>query len=249
MFQPVQKKSLADNVFEQLRDRILAGELPAGEALPSERELCQLLGVNRGALREALKRLQESRLVQVQHGGATRVLDFTRHAHLGLLESVLFAPDGTLRVEVARSVLEMRTALAPDIARLAAARRTPAVLASLEQTLARMAALGEDLPGLQLAALDFWDALVDGADNVAYRFAFNSLREGYQRFIGLLGPVMREEVTHHEGYAALTGAVRAQRPPQAAALASALMARSGDRVASLLSQLGAGRAGRQGRLR
>ncbi|MBZ0253541.1 MAG: GntR family transcriptional regulator, partial [Candidatus Methylomirabilis sp.] len=57
MLQAIERKSLSDAVFEQLRARIVAGALAAGETLPSERALCETLQVNRGALREALKRL------------------------------------------------------------------------------------------------------------------------------------------------------------------------------------------------
>ena len=61
MFKPIERKSLADSVYEQLRDAIVGGEFPAGSSLPSERQLREQLGVNRGALREALKRLEEAR--------------------------------------------------------------------------------------------------------------------------------------------------------------------------------------------
>ena len=40
---PVLRKSLVDDVFEQLSAEIVGGRLAAGTALPSERELCRLL--------------------------------------------------------------------------------------------------------------------------------------------------------------------------------------------------------------
>lgn len=78
MLKPVRRQSLSDAVFDQLRDRIVSGAMRAGDPLPAERALCEALGVNRGAVREALKRLAQARLVAVQHGGASRVLDFER---------------------------------------------------------------------------------------------------------------------------------------------------------------------------
>ena len=56
VFKPVKKKSLATAVFEQLRDRILDGDIRPGDNLPSERILVERLQVNRGAVREGLKR-------------------------------------------------------------------------------------------------------------------------------------------------------------------------------------------------
>ena len=52
-----------------------AGSRP-GEALPSERRLAEVLGVSRPAVREALQRMTQTRLLEVRHGGATTVRDF-----------------------------------------------------------------------------------------------------------------------------------------------------------------------------
>lgn len=57
MLKPVRKQSLSDAVFTQLRDQIVSGALAPGEPLPAERLLCEALGVNRGSVREALRRL------------------------------------------------------------------------------------------------------------------------------------------------------------------------------------------------
>ena len=45
-------------------------------ALPSERRLAEVLGVSRPAVREALQRMAQTRLLDVRHGGATTVRDF-----------------------------------------------------------------------------------------------------------------------------------------------------------------------------
>jgi len=53
-----------------LRDEILSGQYRTGERLPSERDLCERFGVSRGAVREALKQLQQLGIASIQHGGA-----------------------------------------------------------------------------------------------------------------------------------------------------------------------------------
>ena len=85
MLRPVKKTSLAGSVFEQIRGLIVSGELSAGDELPAERQLSETLGVNRSAVREALKRLEQAGLIAIQHGGSTRVLEPMRHAGPGLL--------------------------------------------------------------------------------------------------------------------------------------------------------------------
>ena len=92
MLKPVRKQSVTDAVFEQLRDQIVSGELSPGSALPAERVLCEALGVNRGSVREALRRLQQSRLVSVRHGGTSQVLDYRDSAGLDLLAELIVAP-------------------------------------------------------------------------------------------------------------------------------------------------------------
>ena len=50
---PVARKSLSDAVFDQLSQEIVQGRMRPGTPLPSERSLCDMLRVNRGAVREA----------------------------------------------------------------------------------------------------------------------------------------------------------------------------------------------------
>ena len=74
MLKPVARTNLSDQVFDQLRDKILAGEYEPGQRLPSERLLCESLEVNRSSVREALKRLEHVRLISTRQGGGSRVL-------------------------------------------------------------------------------------------------------------------------------------------------------------------------------
>ncbi len=206
MLKPVTRKSLSDAVFEQLRDQIITGAMKAGSALPSERVLCEMLGINRGALREALKRLEQARLVSVQHGGSTKIRDFRRTAGLELLSVLLLKEDGGIDIAVARSIMEMRSALAPDIARLCALRASPSVRASLSATVDEMES-ADDLRALQELAMAFWDHAVEGSGNIAYRLAFNSLRETYRHFFALLTQVLQAELQDLDGYRAIAQAV------------------------------------------
>ena len=214
-FKKVVKKSLSDSVFEQLRDEIVSGRMEPGEALPAERGLSETLGVNRGAVREALKRLEQARLISIQQGGSTRVLDYTRTAGTDLLTALLIDPEGRVNTRVARSVMEMRSEMAADIARLAARRRRDDHLALLDGLLGQMHAQRADLVALQDLGMEFWTEMVQAADNVAYQLAVNSLRESYGLFKRLLLNVLSEELADLEGYRAVVDAVRAQDEPEA----------------------------------
>ena len=205
---PVEKKSLADAVFEQLREEIVSGRMEPGDALPAERLLSEMLGVNRGAVREALKRLEQAKLVSIQQGGSTRVLDFRQTAGTDLLSSLLIRQDGTIDTKVVCSVMEMRSALGADIARLAAQRASPALIAQLDATIAQMRQQRRDLAALQLLSMEFWKLLVRGSDNVAYQLAINSLEDSYSKFRHLLLKTMEQEFTQTDAYEALVRAIK-----------------------------------------
>jgi GntR family transcriptional regulator, transcriptional repressor for pyruvate dehydrogenase complex len=174
----IQSRSLADQVFEQLTTEILSGRCAVGTNLPPERKLVETFAVNRHVVREALKRLEQVGLVKISQGGGTKVADFTRHAGLDLLALMAdyaSASEDTLSYWLA--VHEMRLATAADVARLCALRAGP----ELKQEILSIARkMSESVDPAELFALElrFWDRMLEGAQNIAYRLAYNSLIKG-----------------------------------------------------------------------
>lgn len=80
--------SLAESIAESLRAQILNGKYGPGERLPSERELAERLGANRGSVREALKKLEQLGMIAIRRGGGARVVPL-ENAGLGVLRHVL----------------------------------------------------------------------------------------------------------------------------------------------------------------
>ena len=68
--------SLADQVFEKLENDIIQGIYPRGELL-TELKLVEQLGVSRTPIREALRRLEQERLIE-DTGKGSRVLGITK---------------------------------------------------------------------------------------------------------------------------------------------------------------------------
>lgn len=207
MFQAVKRRSITDEVFDQLREQIVSRELKAGEELPSERLLSEMLGVSRNAVREAIKRLQQARLVEVKHGGTTTVLDYRVEAGADLLPSLLFDRQGRIQVEVARGIVRMRQVLSPEIAADAAAHGGEATAERLDALIAAMEAASEPVE-VQRLAFEFWEILVDGSGNIAYRLAFNSLRKTYEPILPLLTQVLRGDLEKLETFRSLAALVR-----------------------------------------
>ena len=71
----VEKKTLTEIAEQELRQAIARGTFRPGTQLPTEAELCQMLGVSRTVVREALRVLEEDGLVARRHGVGTFVRD------------------------------------------------------------------------------------------------------------------------------------------------------------------------------
>ena len=219
--QPVTRRSVPDEVFDQVLAEVVDGEIGAGDPLPSERRLAEVLGVSRPAVREALQRMAQTRLVEVRQGGSTLVRDFRKYAGLDLLPRLLVRR-GEVDVSVVRSILEARLVIGPGVAALAAERGGPALAATLTGTVDALAATDDDV-ARQLHALTFWDLVVDAADSLTFRLMFNSLRAAYEPAIEALAGVMSEEVGQVGAYRVLTAAIGEGDPDTARAAAERVL--------------------------
>jgi DNA-binding FadR family transcriptional regulator len=192
-----------------------------GEALPSERRLAEVLGVSRPAVREALKRLIAAGLVEVRQGDATTVRDFRRHAGLDLLPRLLLR-DGQVDVAVVRSILETRLHNGPKVAELAARRAGSGAADALDATVEELAR-ADDAVERQRHALTFWDQVVDGADSIAFRLMYNTLRATYEPALDALAVMMADEVGRPDAYRRVAKAIRSGDPERAERAAHELL--------------------------
>lgn len=225
-YEPVRRESVADLVFGRLRDSILAGELPPDAALPAERELAARFGVNRHAVREAVKRLEQVRLVRVTQGTDTRVTDWRRHAGLDVAAQLAGAADKLAVATMTRDMLEMRACIGADAARLCAERATAEARAEVVALAEAYAGIGADVDQLAAANIDLWRAIVLGSRNVAYLLAFNSL-VGHALAVAPVPPAHRTaELLDVPGHRRLARLIDAGAAVEAAEQARRLLDRS-----------------------
>src|SRR4051794_36390769 len=162
----------SEAVHERLRTMTLPGDPAAADPLPPERPLSESHRVNRHAVREAIKRLQQAGLVQVSQGGATRVLDWRATGGLDLLADLTQTED---LAPLLRSVGEMRATIGADAARLCAPRGPDEILEELPR-LAAALPVPADVRRYETrfrAYEAFWARIVEGSGNLTYRLAFN----------------------------------------------------------------------------
>ncbi|MEU8135388.1 FadR/GntR family transcriptional regulator [Streptodolium elevatio] len=124
------RAALSDQVAAQLRAQITSGEWPVGSRIPTEPELVEQLGVARNTVREAVRALAHTGLLDIRQGSGTYVLATSELS--GVMHRRFADADP-------RHVAEVRATLESTAARLAATRRTDKDLRQLDTWLARRA--------------------------------------------------------------------------------------------------------------
>ncbi|MGW4271815.1 FadR/GntR family transcriptional regulator [Streptomyces seoulensis] len=222
----IRREAVSDQLFALLRDRILGGQAPPGTPLTAERDLAAEFGVNRHAVREAVKRLQQARLVEVSHGGRTLVLDWRRTAGLDLAMGIAAADRGLSTGDLTRDALEMRACVGADAARLCAIRCSRQAAAEIVRTADRYADRGPDLADLGTADIAWWRLIVEGSGNLAYLLAFNSLVGGALPVADVPDDLRTAELLDVEAHVRLAEHIAAREARAAERLARELLSRS-----------------------
>jgi GntR family transcriptional repressor for pyruvate dehydrogenase complex len=211
--QAIRRSLVSDQVFRILAEGILSGSYEPGEKLPTQRTLAAELGVNMASVREAVKRLEQLRLVEVRHGDAMRVRDWREHGGLDVVAHVLFRAGGVDRSTL-EGLLEARRLMLREAARLAAERRTDKQAARLNELAGRLREPGDAAQTLDWA---FMSELVEAAGNVVFTLIMNSIRELYFERADLFRAVVGDPEELAPGYEQAAAAIARQDGDKAAA--------------------------------
>jgi GntR family transcriptional repressor for pyruvate dehydrogenase complex len=152
-FEPIARRTLADDVRRQLEAHIRAGGLVPGVMLPPEDELAARFGVSRSSVRAALRDLLAIGLLE-RRGNRAHVVE----------QLPAMAVGADLRAARIREVFETRRLLEVQLAEYAAARATPA---QRDEVIAVAAAIGRvtDVDALRPLDRAFHAAVAAAAGN------------------------------------------------------------------------------------
>ena len=153
VFAPVRSQTAFEETVDRLGTAIKLGLLAPGERLPAERELCQMLGIARSTLRQALTALgQSGHLHAVRgRGGGTFVVD----------EPPPIAKPSSRTLDDWHDICDERLALEVGVAVLAVNRATPEALAPLDDLVVAMDDRIEDFPAYRQADVRFHIGLAE----------------------------------------------------------------------------------------
>jgi DNA-binding FadR family transcriptional regulator len=110
LFTTISSNRMSEAIVQQIRTLIRTNRLRPGDRLPSERELCERLGVSRVTVREALRVLEAGGLVEIRvgaRGGAFVTTPSSDRLGAGLADLINLAPITSLDVTEARLIFEL----------------------------------------------------------------------------------------------------------------------------------------------
>lgn len=229
LFNRVSVGRISEIIVEQIRLLMRQGQLRPGDRLPPERDLCERFGVSRVTVREALRMLESSGLVEIRvgaRGGAFVTAPSSNRVGEGLTDLL------TLSVISAADVTEVRLILEVGIVPLVCERATNEDLSDLEKICERSAAALRDGEYTMEMSLEFHTRVAEATHNPAVSMLVESFR----------GPILMSlrEAKHaapemgdlgtreHERF---TEAVRRRDPEAASRIMSGHLTRTAHRLA------------------
>ncbi|HJQ45488.1 MAG TPA: FadR/GntR family transcriptional regulator [Amycolatopsis sp.] len=208
------RTGLVDQVIGQLRTAISGGEWPVGERIPPEATLVETLGVSRNTIREAVRALAHSGLLEVRQGDGTyvRATSEVSGAIRRLCGSEL------------REVLQVRRGLEVESARLAATARTEQDLRRITELLAQRnrAQEADQFDEFVHADTEFHLAVVHCGHNALLTELYRGIMEAV---VASVAATSREHFAEqlHIGHDGLIEAIVARDPERAAAEAGGFL--------------------------
>lgn len=178
---PIERRKLSHEVLDRLIAAIETGQFPPGSQLPAERELMQLLGVGRPAIREAMQSLQQMGLIRISHGERARVIQPSADTIIEQISGAMVqllgnSPRGLDELKEARLLFEV------GLVRIATSRATRESLGSLREALSVCHEARGDTPRFVAADMEFHRRIAEMSGNSLITAVCQGLASWMMRF-------------------------------------------------------------------
>jgi GntR family transcriptional repressor for pyruvate dehydrogenase complex len=186
-FSPAEPQRAFDIIATHLRDRLKSGELRPGDRLPAERELGEHFQVSRNTLREAVRMLEVTGLVEVRRGTAGGV--FVADANPAMFTRAI-SDLMTLSPIDLSDLLEVRLWLGTTIARVACERGSEADFDLLTANINEAQRLGEagDWETRSEVNHEFLNLLAVACHNPILLIVQQAITDVIREFVSTVGP-------------------------------------------------------------
>jgi GntR family transcriptional repressor for pyruvate dehydrogenase complex len=197
---PLRRAGLTEMLVARILGLVTAGNLEAGDQLPSERKLAETFNVSRPTLREAIRALAVLGVLEIRHGGGIFV---SKLGAAELLQPLTFFL--TLRSTEVEKLYDARRLIEGDIAARAALTAGPDDLAALEALVAEQEAVTTSPEAYRDVDTAFHQRLAALADNEFLARAAQSLNIlglEFRKIASETPSVIRQSIADHRAIVA-----------------------------------------------
>jgi GntR family transcriptional regulator, transcriptional repressor for pyruvate dehydrogenase complex len=210
LLHPIEQMTVTEAVAQRLISLLSKGAIKPGDKLPPERDLAAQLNVGRTTVREALKLLTLSGLLEAKRGDGT----YVRQEFTSFLSQQIDWPVLLSATEI-DLILEVRQPLEEQAARLAAERATPQEIENMTVYRELLEIQGRDIERETLIDLNFHQAVASASHNELLSRLMGSLRSILNEYITLsnkMTDTLQSTLSEHQ---AVYDAIIARDPDQA----------------------------------
>lgn len=194
-FNPIIQTPIAEKVVHHILSLVQAGNLKAGDKLPSEKELMALFDVSRPTLREALRALSVLGITETKKGSGTHISNLDAEKLLAPLSFYINLDNNNLS-----DMFECRRILESEMIAKAAVNITDVDIVELERLVMVQESVIDDPIGFRIADQQFHELLADVAGNPVlkrvvsgmYNMGMESRRKATD-----IGGVIRQSIFDH----------------------------------------------------
>lgn len=193
-------RNLAQQLVHDLGVSIIRGNYKVGSSLPSEADLSIQFDISRTATREAVKMLTAKGLISSRPKQGIRVSE-TKHWNLFDVDVLNWVLIGNPNLYLLRHFLQLRLAIEPEAAYLAAQYATQDDLQHIENALVRMKSSRSNFNETHEADIEFHCAVMSASGNPFFIQLKNFISTALQiniSFTNRVGAVTDEEYQAHE---------------------------------------------------
>lgn len=192
-------RNLTQQLVHELGRSILQGKYIVGDSMPSEADLCTQYNVSRTATREAVKMLTAKGLISSRPRQGIKVLEL-KHWNLFDSDVLSWILIGKPDLYMLRHFLQLRVAVEPEAAFLAAQYATDDNLKDIENALSRMKEAQKGFDDTHEADIEFHKSILAASNNPFFTQLKNFIETALKvnmRFTNRMKAVTEEEFQAH----------------------------------------------------
>lgn len=190
-FTKVEKQNIADEILNQILEKIARGEWKPGDKLLPEAKLREAFGISRHVLRNVLSKLNILGIIDTRQGDGSYIKLIDPSVYLN---STLTA--ALLSTRNFHTVSQFRMGIETEAVRLAALNASPEQLDDLKKILVELRSSRDDLERYSRIDMDFHIKIAEISGNSMFMQAMNIIKIFYLNSIDLMTDI--DEYSAHE---------------------------------------------------